>query len=81
MILSVDSGHYSSLAWEAIHIRKQKRALNRDVGQLNPVYNVLLSKKDERRRNNARGMKEEETMSKRDERRNNEKEGRKKKKQ
>ena len=36
-------------------------------------------KRDERRRNNARGMKEEETMSKRDERRNNEQEGWKKK--
>ena len=58
-ILSVDSGHYSRLAREAIHIRKQKRALNRDVGQLNSIYNILLSKSDERRRN------------KRDERRRN----------
>ena len=71
-ILSVDSGHYSRLAREAIHIRKQKKALNRDLGQLNSIYNVLLSKRDERR-NNARGMREEETVSKskRDEGRNN----------
>ena len=59
-----------------IHIRKQKEALNRDVGQLTPIYNVLLNKRDERRRNNTRGMKEEKTMSKskRDEGRNNEQE-------
>ena len=42
-------------AREAIHTEKQNGALNRDVGQLNVIYNVLLNKRDERRRNNARG--------------------------
>ena len=73
----------SRLAQEAIHIRKQKKALKKDVGQLNPIYNVVLSKRDEGRRDNARGRKEKETVSKskrdegpnseqEDERRNNE---------
>ena len=45
-ILSISSGYYSRLALEAIHIRKQRKALNRGPGHLDLSYNSLLSSMD-----------------------------------
>ena len=42
----MSSGYYSRLALEAIHIRRQRKALKRGAGHLDLSYNSLLSSMD-----------------------------------
>ena len=46
-ILGVSTGYYSRLVLEAIHIRKQREPLNRDIGHLDTVYNPILHRRCE----------------------------------
>ena len=41
-VLSVSGRHYSRLALEAIHIRRQKNSLNRDRGKLGTAYDFVI---------------------------------------
>ena len=47
-VLSISSGHCSKLAQKAIHVKKHKETLNRDIGHLEVILASLLSRRDKK---------------------------------